>query len=63
MDEFMQSAIEEARTAKKEGCAAFGAVLVRNGKIISAARNMTDFNQQSLALLPSFEPHLSFAAL
>ena len=52
MDEFMRKAIEEARTAKMEGCTAFGAVLVRNGKIISAAHNMTDFSQRSSVLLP-----------
>jgi creatinine deaminase len=44
MDQFMQKAVEEARTAQKKGCAAFGAVLVRDGKIISAAHNLTDLN-------------------
>ena len=33
MDKFMQKAMEEARAAQKEGGYAFGAVLVRDGKI------------------------------
>lgn len=41
MDKFMQKAIEEARAAQKEGGFAFGAALVRDGKIISAAHNIS----------------------
>ena len=44
MNEFMQKAMEEARTAQAEGGFAFGAVLVRDGKIISAAHNATHLN-------------------
>lgn len=44
MDEFMQKAIEEALTAQKEGGNPFGAVLVRDGTIISAAHNCTHRN-------------------
>ena len=44
MDKFMQQALEQARTAQREGCSAFGAVLVRDGKIISAAHNITNLN-------------------
>lgn len=44
MDEFMQIALEEARTAQKEGGSPFGAVLVRDGAIVSAAHNCTHRN-------------------
>jgi len=44
MDEFMQKAMEEARAAQKEGGFAFGAVLVRDGKIISAGHNISHLN-------------------
>ena len=44
MDKFMQKAMEEARAAQKEGGFAFGAVLVRDGKIISAAHNISHLN-------------------
>lgn len=44
MDKLMQKAMEEARTAQKEGGFAFGAVLVRDGKIISAAHNISHLN-------------------
>ena len=44
MDKFMQKAMEEARAAQKEGRFAFGAVLVRDGKIISAAHNISHLN-------------------
>jgi len=39
MDEFMQLAIEEARTAQAEGNFPYGSVLVRGGAVIGLGRN------------------------
>lgn len=39
MDPFMQMAIEEAKAAVAAGDFPYGAVLVRNGEVISRARN------------------------
>lgn len=39
MDEFMQFAIDEAKTAQTEGNYPYGSVLVRNGEIIGLGRN------------------------
>jgi cytosine/creatinine deaminase len=39
MDEFMQMAIEEARTAQAEGNFPYGSVLVRGGAVIGLGRN------------------------
>jgi cytosine deaminase len=39
MDEFMKTAIEEARKGLAEGGIPIGSVLVRNGKIISRGHN------------------------
>lgn len=39
MDEFMQAAIDEARTGRAEGGIPIGSVLVRDGKIIGRGHN------------------------
>jgi cytosine deaminase len=39
MDEFMQAAIEEARTGRREGGIPIGSVLVHRGKIIGRGHN------------------------
>src|SRR5215218_7543813 len=39
MDEFMQMAIDEARTAQAEGNFPYGSVLVRGGVVIGVGRN------------------------
>jgi cytosine deaminase len=39
MDSFMQAAVEEAHRSHQEGGQAFGAVLARDGEIISRGRN------------------------
>jgi cytosine/creatinine deaminase len=39
VDEFMQAAIEEAKTGESEGGQAFGSVLVRGGQIIGRGHN------------------------
>lgn len=44
MSIFIQKAMDEARVAQKEGGFEFGAVLVREGKIISTAHNSTHLN-------------------
>ena len=39
MDQYMQLAIEEAKTAQAEGNYPYGSVLVRSGEIIAVGRN------------------------
>jgi cytosine deaminase len=49
MDEFMQAALEEARSGLAEGGIPIGAVLVREGKIIGRGRNRRVQNNDPLA--------------
>jgi cytosine deaminase len=49
MDEFMQAALEEARCGLAEGGIPIGAVLVRDGKIISRGHNRRVQNNDPLA--------------
>ena len=45
MNKFMQEAILEAKNAAKEGEVPVGAVVVKNGEILSRAHNLTEKNQ------------------
>ena len=47
MDKYMQIAIEEARAAHAEGNDPYGAVLIRDGEIISVGRNHMNTHNDS----------------
>ena len=48
MKDFMKEALIEAEKAKKRGEVPIGAVLVKNGKIISRAHNKREKSQNAL---------------
>ncbi len=47
-EDFMKYAIEEAKTSAKKGEVPIGAVIVKDGKIISKGRNMREKKQNAL---------------
>lgn len=49
MPDFMQAAMELARTAAQKGEVPIGAVIVRNGEIIASAHNLTETNSDPTA--------------
>jgi tRNA(adenine34) deaminase len=48
-ERFMLAAVEQARLAGKEGEVPIGAVVVRNGEIISVGRNRREYGKNALA--------------